>query len=157
MADRGLLKLVALDADDLAIISACLQDAIMRVEDVHWMKRQGKLALIANRFDHASTSHGKGERRHCGLQISRVQRVTSQNIAMNDKSALLSLLTITYTPGNSPPEGIVELIFSGGGTLRLDVECVEAAMADLSTPWPAKARPDHEGDGDQSRNKDASA
>lgn len=157
MAEKGLVKLAALDADDLAVISACLQDAIMRVSDVHWIKNQGKLALVANRFDHSSPAHSKGERRHCGLQISRVQRVTSQKITMDDKSALLCLLAISFTPGKTPPEGVIDLTFAGGGTMRLDVECVEVAMADLGTPWPARARPDHEGETGFSTNKDASA
>jgi hypothetical protein len=153
MADKPPVKLAALDEDDLAVISAHLQDAVLRVGDIRWLQTDGKLALVANRFDH--TAKDRGERRHCGLQVSRVKRASAQNIAMADKAAVLSLLAMTYTSGDNPPEGIIDLTFAGGGTLRLEVECIEASVTDLSKPWPAQARPDH--DAPDAKHKDAEA
>lgn len=142
MSDKLPVKIAALDEDDLAVISALAQDAILRVGDIRWLKPQSKLALVANRFDHSSGN--SGERRHCGLQISRVSKVSSRNINMSDATAVLSLLAISFETDATPPAGHVELIFAGGGVLRADVECIEVAISDLSGPWPAVARPDHD-------------
>lgn len=157
MADTPAMKIAALDESDLAVISAHLQDAVLRVGDIRWMKSTGKLALVANRFDHFEAKGGTGERRQCGIQISRVRHVTARNIVMNDKAAIVSLLAMTFKPGTEAPEGTVELSFAGGGAVRVEVECIEVAMADLSQPWPARARPDHETDPDEANTRDAKA
>jgi hypothetical protein len=70
--------------------------------------------------------------------------VAASNILMNDKSAILSLLAITFESGATAPEGVIVLTFAGGGTIRAEVECIEVAMADLGPKWAARARPDHE-------------
>jgi hypothetical protein len=155
MSDKPPVKLAALDEDDLAVISAHLQDAILRVGDIRWLKNEAKLALVANRFDH--TAHDTNERRHCGLQVSRVRHASARNIDMADKTAVLSLLAITYSASDNPPEGEIELTFAGGGTMRLAVECIEAAIADLSKAWTARIRPDHEAENNGSDLKDAEA
>jgi hypothetical protein len=78
MTDKP-IKLAALDTDDLAVISAHLQDAIMRVGDIRWMKKQSKLALAANRYDHLKAGAGtsRGERKLSAMQVSRVNRVSA--------------------------------------------------------------------------------
>jgi len=157
MADTPAIKLAALDESDLAVISAHLQDAILRVGDLRWMKAAGKLALGTNRFDHFGNKGGTGERRQCGIQISRVRHVSARNILMNDKTAIVSLLAMTFKPGAEAPEGTIELSFAGGGTVRVEVECIEVAMADLSQPWRARARPDHETEAEDINTKDAQA
>lgn len=146
MTDNSPIKLVALDTRDIEVISAHLQDAVMRVGDIRWLKRERKLALVANRYDHLSAAGGgdRGERRLTGLQLSRVERVAASNIVMEDKTAILSLLAITFEPGATAPEGAIVMTFAGGGTIRAEVECIEAAMADLGPKWAARARPDHD-------------
>ena len=145
MTDTSATKLVALDADDLAVISAQMQDAVMHVGDVRWMRGPAKLALVANRYDHLSDAgSGTGERRQTGLQVSRVSRVTASNIVMDDPSAILSLLAISFEPGDVSPEGAIVLTFAGGGAIRAVVECIEVAMADLGPKWTARARPAHD-------------
>ena len=130
-----LLRLGALDADDLAVISVHMQDALIMVGDIRHLKRLNKLALIANRFDWQSVAaagaDSKPLRRRSGLQISRVSSIKAHRIRQGAPTSVLSLLAITFTPGDVPPEGTIELTFSGGGAIRLDVECLEAAMADL--------------------------
>lgn len=147
MTDNSTMKLAALDPEDLEVVSAHLQDAVMRVGDIRWLKRERKLALVANRYDHLSVagSSDRGERRLCGLQFSRVERVAASHIRIDDKTAILSLLAITFEPGSTAPEGTIVLTFAGGGTIRAEVECIEAAMADLGPKWTARARPDHDG------------
>jgi hypothetical protein len=149
MTDTSTTRLAALDPEDLEVLSAHLQDAVMRVGDIRWMKREGKLALVANRYDHLSggKSGEQGQRRLAGLQFSRVTRVSASRIRMQDKTAVLSLLAITFEPGETPPEGTIVLTFAGGGTVRVEVECIEAAMADLGPAWAARARPQHDIDG----------
>ena len=148
MTDTSTTRLVAFDPDDLAVISAHMQDAVMRVGDVRWLKRERKLALLANRFDHLSSDdnggNNRGERRLAGLQLSRVERVTANNIMTHDKTAILSLLAITFESGKIAPEGTIVLTFAGGGTMRADVECIEAALADLGPKWAARVRPEHD-------------
>jgi hypothetical protein len=155
MTDKT-IKLAALDSDDLAVISAHLQDAVMRVGDIRWMKKQSKLALAANRYDHLKAGAGtsRGERKLSAMQVSRVNRVSANNIRMDDSSAVLSLLAITFEPGEAAPEGTVVLTFAGGGTIRADVECIEVAMADLGPSWQARARPEHDtGDDETGENR----
>ena len=153
MTETSATKLVALDADDLEVISAQMQDAIMHVGDVRWLRGPAKLALVANRYDHLSdTAGGAGERRQTGLQISRVSRVAAANIIMDDASAILSLLSISFEPGATAPEGAIVLTFAGGGAIRAEVECIEVAMADLGPKWDARARPSHDLDGNGNDN-----
>ena len=108
------------------------------------MKKAGKLSIMANRYVHFNNKGGTGERRLCGVQISRVRRVSARNIVMSDKTAIVSLLAMTFIPGAEAPEGTIELSFAGGGAVRIEVECIEVALADLSEAWPARARPDHD-------------
>ena len=157
MADSPAMKIAAFDESELAVISAHLQDAVLRVGDLRWMKAAGKLALVANRFDHFASTGGAGERRQCGIQVSRVRQVTARNIAMHDKAALVCLLAMTFKPGAEAPEGVIELSFAGGGAVRVEVECIEVAMADLSRPWPARARPDHGADQHEAGSEDGQA
>jgi hypothetical protein len=137
------LKLSALDEDDLAVISAHMQDAVLTVGDIRYLRGARKLALVANRFDWEGGSGETAERRRTGLQFARVRRVLSQKIRRDAPDAVLSLLAIRFTPGDHPPGGEVELTFSGGGALRLDVECIEAAMKDLGEAWVTRSVPRH--------------
>ncbi|MFO1091610.1 MAG: DUF2948 family protein [Hyphomicrobiales bacterium] len=141
------LKLTALDEDDLAIVSAHMQDAILAVGDLKYLKGQEKLALVANRFDWESVpANGRGaaRRRRTGLQIARVKAVRSHRIRRDAPDAVLSLLAIRFLPGKQGPEGEIELTFAGGGALRLDVECIEVALKDLGEEWETHSVPRHE-------------
>ena len=119
------LKLTALDAEDLEVISAHMQDAALLVGDITFLPRQRKLALVANRFDwqSASASGGDGiyQRRRCGLQINRVFSVKYTNMRQDNPDGVLSLLAILFHAGPQAPGGIIELTFSGGGALRAEV------------------------------------
>ena len=141
------LKLTALDAEDLEIVSAHMQDAALLVGDIRYLPRQKKLVLLANRFDwHGAASDAGFRRRRCGLQIHRVFEVMFNNLRRDDPSAVLSLLAILFHPAPEPPGGIVELTFSGGGAMRAEVECVEVALDDLGPSWETPRKPDHAGD-----------
>ena len=143
-----LLKLVALDRDDLNVISAQLQDAVMRVADIAFLSRERRLALVMNRFDWPAAAASEGqrrpnnERRRSALRFEHVQSVKRQNITQTAPDAVLSLLAINFEESQAP-SGFVTLVFAGGGALRLAVDCIEAELRDLGGVWAASGRPDH--------------
>lgn len=141
-----MLRLAALDADDLAVISAHMQDAVMKVGDIAWRKSGKQFAVVANRF--AWDEQRQCRRCRAGLHFDRVLSVRSQNIRTDDPEAILSLLSITFAE-TDPPAGEVVLTFSGGGTIRLAVECLEAQMRDLGPAWETARQPSHPADDDK--------
>jgi hypothetical protein len=139
------LKLVALDVDDLGIVSTHLQDAIVKVADIHWRPSEQRLVMMLNRFDweEASTSHFL--RRRTALRFERVRACQCRHVKPHDKDAVLNLLAVEYEPGQTPG-GQMTLIFSGGCALRLDVECIEVELADLGPVWDTTRCPSHPDD-----------
>lgn len=135
-----MLKLSALDAEDLSVISAHMQDAVLKVGDMGYAKGLKQFALVANRF--AWDAEGERQRRRTGLHFDRVLAVKSQNIRRDDPEAVLSLLAIGFTEADAP-SGEVLLTFSGGGTVKLSVECLEAQLRDLGPAWATAKVPSH--------------
>jgi hypothetical protein len=145
------LKLIALDAEDLAIIAAHLQDAVLRVDDMAYLKSEQRFAAVVNRFDWSEAA-AKPERlrdefvrRRAGVRIERVTGAQVHGLDLSKGDQVLSLLTLTFEPGEAP-QGQILLSFAGGGAVRLQVECVEAALTDLGAAWATKRRPEHAGD-----------
>jgi len=136
------LRLLAEDADDLEIISAALQDAVTRIGDITWERRGRSLTIAFNRF-RWEVPEGRGERVLAGFQLGGVQGVRARNLRMEAKDAVLELLALTFEAAEAPG-GRVTFAFADGGDLAVDVECVDAALADLCVPWPAPHKPDHE-------------
>jgi len=140
------LKLAALDAEDLAVISAHLQDAVLKVEDMMWLPREHRFAAVVNRFD---WEHGRSRRRgpwrrqRTGLSFERVMAAQVSRVRMTAGDAVLSILAIGFEPAE-PPGGTVTLHFSGGAAVRLTVECIEARLADLGPAWKTASRPRHD-------------
>jgi hypothetical protein len=135
------LKLLALDSEDLDVISATTQDAVIRVGDMGFAKADSRFALLMNRF--AWEEGGKTrQRKRAALHFDRVSDVKAAGIDLNAQDGVLELLTIRYVPTDDPA-GTIELAFAGGGTIRLSVECLEARLQDLGAAWAAKAVPAH--------------
>ena len=145
------LKLIALDADDLSVISAHLQDAVLQVGDVAYLPREKRFAAIANRFDwlEAIDDARRGSeayaRRRAALRFERVLGAKLHNIDLGRKGTVLSLLAISFEPAEAP-EGNITLHFADGGAIRLHVECIEAELKDLGPVWQAKSKPCHPDD-----------
>ena len=149
------LKLIALDAEDLSVISAHLQDAVLRVGDMVYLPKEKRFVAMANRFDWAranaapartrTNSSDSLERRRAGLRFERVNSAKVHGLNFKDKRAALALLAVTFEPAspNETPEGDVTLTFSGGAAIRLSVECIEAELKDLGAAWTAKRSPEH--------------
>ena len=128
-----LLKLIALDADDLAVISAHVQDAGVKAADIIWRQSEKRLVVGINRLDWEQTLKGGTSSRRLisALRFDRVLSCKSRNIDLEPPAeAALELLGIEFHPGE-PPGGSAVLLFSHGGALRLDVECLECELADL--------------------------
>jgi hypothetical protein len=139
------LKLLALDTDDLGVISAHMQDAVFKVGDVRWSASERNFSLAGNRFvwEKLGKKRKEYERRRSALVFKRVQAVRSIGINLSHKEEVLSLLAITFTQKGEGPEGTVELVLSGTATIALDVECIEVALADVGGAWETASKPRH--------------
>ena len=140
MGEPAPLKLLAQDADDLAILSAALQDAVAKVGDIQFEPKARRLTLALNRY---CWECGGGQRVRSGLQLGGVLNVQARKIRRDVPDAVLELLALTFEPGEAPG-GVVTLSCAGGGDLRATVECIEAVLADVSRPWPTPREPAHE-------------
>jgi len=141
------LKLIALDEDDLKVISANLQDAVLRMVDMAYVPSEHRFAAILSRFDWLSAVEGEGDpaalhRCRCALRFERVIRAQVQNIQPGEPSQVAELLAVTYEESEAPG-GFITLYFAGGGALRLEVECIEAEMRDLGAAWKTAIKPEH--------------
>jgi hypothetical protein len=142
------LKLIAFDADDLAVMSAHLQDALLKIGDIAYLPREQRFAAIGNRFDWAdaitSSENGSQEylRRRAALRFERVLGARLQGIDLAKKDTVVSLLAISYEPSEAPA-GNVTLHFADGGAIRLQVECIEAELKDLGSVWRVASMPKH--------------
>ncbi|WP_334176745.1 DUF2948 family protein [Pseudoxanthobacter sp.] len=140
-----LLRLAALDAEDLAVLSAHVQDAVTRPGLGRWLKGDGRFVLPLNRFawEGAVTGDAATDERHSAvLQFDRVTGVAAQGVHPGDTGPVSVLLAVTFAETGAPG-GIVTLHFAGGGRIRLTVECIEARLTDLGGAWTARRRPDH--------------
>ena len=138
------VKFVALDRDDLEVVSAHLQDAIVKVADVVWRPKENRVVIGLNRFDWPAAEGAQPALRRCrsALRFDRVTCCKCRNVDPAGKNAVLNLLAVEFSEDDSPG-GVVTLFFSGGGMLRLEVECLEAELADLGPAWPTDMRPVH--------------
>ena len=136
------LRLLAFDDEDLAILSAHVQDMTVNMDDFAWLPGDKTFAFAGERFDWVGADGGLCQRVECGLHFGRVLRVRKQAL---DGLKTLNLLSIVFEPADAP-SGAVTLAFSGGATIRLDVECLEAQMRDLGPRRPCGCKPDHPGD-----------
>ena len=139
------LKLIALDQDDIAVVSTHLQDAVVKISDVIWLPTEKRLVIGLNRFDWEACGCEDPcfKRRRTALRFERVNAFRCRNVNPADKDAVLNLLAVEYSETDAP-SGTITLIFSGGAALRLEVECLECELADLGPSWDARARPSHE-------------
>lgn len=140
------LRLAAEDADDLKAISALVQDAVLTLGDIAYLKKARRLALVLNRYRwEADGRKSKGVRVRAGLHVENVLKAEARNIAQDAKATILSLLALTFE-GDAEGGGALTLQFSAGKALRLAVEALDVTLTDLTEPWPARGRPGHDED-----------
>ena len=140
------LKLVALDRDDIEVVSAHVQDSLVRVGDILWQPREHRFVMALNRFDWMAVVDAKhaAESRRCrtALRFERVLACKCRGLDQTDKEARLNLLAVEFAEGDTPA-GVVTMTFSGSGVIRLEVECLEAELADLGEILAAETCPNH--------------
>jgi hypothetical protein len=140
------LRLLAQDADDLAVVAAACQDGLARLGDIRFDRAQRRFSLVLSRFRwEAAGARGPFERIRAALSFEAVLGVRTRRVRQGEPEALASLLTLTFEPAAQPPAGVVRLTLAGGGEIALDVECLDAALMDLGASWPTPRRPDHGG------------
>jgi len=139
------LKLVALDDEDLAVISAHMQDSVFKVGDIDWSPRDAQFALAVNRFawEGAERKRRGFERRRAALVFKRVLAVRSLGIDRGKRDEVLSLLALRFEKKGEGPDGTIELSLSGTASIALDVECIEVQLADIGGAWEAASKPRH--------------
>src|SRR5262245_66344583 len=136
------IKFVALDRDDLEVVSTHLQDAEVKVAAGHWRPAEKRLVLAVDRFDWQAATCSCPELRRCraALRFERVLACKCKHVNPASRDTVLNLLAVEFTESDAP-SGVVTLTFSGGATLRLEVECLEAELADLGPDHPVTACP----------------
>jgi hypothetical protein len=140
MTETAGLRLLAEDAEDLAVIAAALQDAVGKIGDILYEPATRQLTVALNRY----RWEGKGgERVRSAIQLGSVLKVQARNLRRGAKDAVVELLNIAFEPGEAPG-GAVVFTFAGGGDLRAEVECLDVVLADVSAPWPTPRTPKHE-------------
>ena len=139
------MRLLAEDSEDLEVISARLQDAVGKLSDFAWLPKQRRFACVLNRY---RWEDAKSKTRvRSGLRFDNVFAVKSQNLKHGEPEAVVSILALKYTNiAEQDVGGVIEITLAGGGAFRLEVECIDAELSDLTTPWAASRKPVHEGD-----------
>ena len=160
------LKLLAQDTDDLVVISAQLQDAIVPVMDMGYLSQESLFAMVVNRFrwdigqideppslgsDEDDEAESRGEtvggyfyRTHAALRIGSVTNVASKGIDLKDRGGFLNILAVTADMNTTSGNVEILIAFSGGAWTRLTATELDVRLEDLGDPWPTHRKPDHE-------------
>lgn len=148
-ADEGPLRLRALDADDLEVISSLVQDAVFPSSEMRWDRRRRRFAILLNRFrwedaPTAQTRRRPFERVQTVLAVEDAMRVVSQGVGQRDPDTILSILSIGFEPGEDGT-GRVILTLAGDGAIGIEVEALEVVLRDVTRPYvaPSGKAPEH--------------
>lgn len=146
MVEMTELKLLALDEEDLQIVSAHMQDSVFKGGDLDWRHKRGQFSLVVNRFvwEKAARVIEGFERRRAVLTFKRVEAVRTLGLDRSDENAVYSLLAIRFDRRGDGPDGVVELTLAGGSAISLEVECIEAQLADTGGAWGTGNKPSHD-------------
>ena len=146
------LRLRAVDPIDLSVISAHVQDAIAQIGDIAYQPGKRRFAMMLNRFMWEDlddkTKGAKADKNapyrrvRAAMHFDGVQRVQHQGLKLGAKEAVAEVLTLAFET-KSEPAGVIKMTFAGGGMIKLDVECLDVWLTDVSAPWPTPHRPGH--------------
>ncbi len=135
------LKLYAQSAEDLKIISALLQDAVAQLGDMTFLADEKRFVILFNRF--CWEHDGAPMRVRSAMQLANVASIRQKKLNPSRRDGIVSLLAVDFEMEDAPA-GDICLKFAGGGEIRLAVEACEAILEDITAPWAAKARPQHD-------------
>ena len=145
MSDTDQLRLAAVDEEDLSVLSAFVQDAVLKVGDMVYLPNERRFAVALNRFVWEKSEDGSRkdfERRRTALTFDRVLRVRTSGIERKEAERVLELLAVRFEATDAP-EGRITLVFAGSALLEIEVEVIEARLADLGAAWATHAKPNH--------------
>ena len=136
------LKLQARDAEDIAVFSACLQDALIDYADMACFRDESRFVFVATRFRWEDArldgTQAVFERVLCGVAFEGVRRVRMRGIDReHDRRRIFELLAIRAE------EGALHLVLAGGAEIRLEIDEILCHLKDLGEPWPVFERPRH--------------
>jgi hypothetical protein len=149
---QGELRLRAEDAEDLAVISACLQDALVAVRDLAYDQGARNFVLVANRFRWEGGAEGAAagegtpfERTLCGIIFDEIDGVAYRGFHRSEEDRILALLAIRpiFGPGPGSTSGLIDLEFAAGVTIRLSATAIRCRARDFGEPWPTQWQPGH--------------
>lgn len=163
---NGGLRLRAEDAEDLRIIAACLQDALVTLSDIQFQREQRCFMLVANRFRWENCEESAAdlpitisaeesadptlaaacssyERVNCGIRFDNVSQVRQRGFDQRDRGRILELLTMEVDTGADGSGRVVMLVFAGGAAIRLEGDHITCHVGDVGEPWPTQWRPYH--------------
>ncbi|MEM8937145.1 MAG: DUF2948 family protein [Pseudomonadota bacterium] len=146
LRDYKPLQLMAGDADDLGVLSAVFQDAIAKLGDFAYLPEARRFALVGNRFlweCAGKRKTGPFARVRAGVHFDDVKSVQFQNLRRDAPDSVVEILAIGFDAGDDGA-GQISIELSGGGAIRLEVECINAYMSDISDPWRTRSRPTHD-------------
>ena len=133
------INLLAQEADDLAVLSALVQDAVLTAGDMRYQKSKRRFTLLINRFRWEEGAARSPERVRSLLVIGDVGHVKGQGLERKDPDLVLSLLSLGFVAG-ADGTGVVALTFAGDGALALAVEALDVALKDVTRPYLAPSR-----------------
>jgi len=138
------LKLLALDPEDLEIISAHCQDAIVKRDDISYLPGKRIFSMLINRFDWVNDASNSVRKRSV-LHFKCVESAKHSKLRGGETGDILELLSLKFHETDKPAGELI-LIFAGGGEIKLCIECIEAELADIGGAWQAKSKPHHKMD-----------
>ena len=135
------LKLYGRSAEDMHIMSTYLQDAVAQLGDMAHLADEKRFVILFNRF--CWEREGAPMRVRSALQLANVAAIRQKKLNLKRRDGVVALLAIDFEPGTLPA-GEIALKFAGGGEIRLAVEACEAILEDITAPWAASSRPQHD-------------
>ena len=139
------LKLLALNDDDLKVLSAHLQDSVILVKDMIFLKKSRTFLMMVNRFMWEDVERGifrENKRIRCAVKFENVLEVKSRNISQKKKDKILELLSIDSEVKNNKKELLIT--FAGNNEIILIVEEINILLDDVGLPWKVKHVPKHQ-------------
>ncbi len=147
MSEETGLRLLAVDGDDLKVISAACQDSVCKPADLVFEAKRRRFRMEMNRYcwEEAGKGGKTGHRVRSVLSFEDVTQVKARGLPPRSADLVLSLLTVEWIAGDeeTAPAGQVRLMFAGDGEMLLSADCLDATLLDTSKTWPTKNRPEH--------------
>ena len=138
------LNIGALDAEDLKIISALVQDGVFPADEMRFSSKDRRFAILLNRFRWEEGGKQSPERVQSVLHIGEVRNVASQGVDRSDKDMIFSILSLDFEESDAP-SGHITVTLAGDGAIRLEVEAIDVSLKDVTRPYlaPSKRVPEH--------------